>query len=235
MAGVKSASGDALINIDIDLQDPPSLIPQMVKYWLNDGYDVVYTTRTKRKGETVVKRLVSNIGYRILKLFTYVEIERDSGDFRLISRRVINEYVKFGENLPFFRFVIDYIGFNRKQIFYEREARKYGSSGHPLGLGVIFNFFEISLTPFSDFPVRFSLILGLISFIISFVLIVRTLFLFFSGADNISTTSLFLGILIFGSIQSLILGLFGLYIGSIHGQVKNRPRYIINNTIVFEK
>ena len=235
MAGVKAATGDALINIDIDLQDPPSLIPQMVKHWLEDNYDVVYTTRTKRKGETVFKRVISNIGYRILKIFTYVEIERDSGDFRLISRKVINEYVKFGENLPFYRFIIDYIGFNRKQIFYEREPRKYGSSGHPLGLGVIFNFFEISLTPFSDFPVRFSLILGLISFIISSVLIFRTLFLFFSGVDNISTTSLFLGILIFGSIQSLILGLFGLYIGSIHREVKNRPRYIINNTLGFDK
>ena len=235
MAGVKAATGDALINIDIDLQDPPSLIPQMVKHWLEDNYDVVYTTRTKRKGETVFKRVISNIVYRILKIYTYVEIERDSGDFRLISRKVINEYVKFGENLPFYRFIIDYIGFNRKQIFYEREPRKYGSSGHPLGLGVIFNFFEISLTPFSDFPVRFSLILGLISFIISSVLIFRTLFLFFSGVDNISTTSLFLGILIFGSIQSLILGLFGLYIGSIHREVKNRPRYIINNTLGFDK
>ncbi len=234
MAGVKAASGDALINIDIDLQDPPRLIPQMVKYWIEDEYDVVYTTRTKRKGETILKKVISNIGYRILKLFTYVEIQRDSGDFRLISRRVINEYVKFGENLPFFRFVIDYIGFSRKQIFYEREARKYGSSGHPLGLGVIFNFFEISLTPFSDFPVRFSLILGLISFLISAILILRTLFLFFTGEDSISSTSLFLGILIFGSFQSLMLGFLGLYIGSIHREVKKRPRYIVNNYIGFD-
>ena len=129
--------------LDIDLQDPPNLIPKMVNYWLKDKFDVVYTTRTKRKGETIIKKVISNIGYRILKLFTYVEIERDSGDFRLISRRVINEYIKFGENFPFFRFIVDYIGFEKKQIFYERQPRLYGSSGHPLGLGVIFNFFEI--------------------------------------------------------------------------------------------
>ena len=158
-------------------------------------------------------------------------MEKDSGDFRLISRRVIDEYKNFGENFPFFRFIVDWIGFERKQIFYEREPRRFGKSGHPLGLGVIFNFFEISLTPFTDFPVRFSLILGFISFFISFVVVIRTLYLYFTGVDEISTTSMFVAILIFGSIQSLILGFLGLYIGSIHRQVKNRPLYIIDNII----
>lgn len=231
MAGVRASSGDALINIDIDMQDPPELIPEMIKFWLNDSYDVVYTTRTKRLGEGFIKPFISNVGYRILKFFTYVPMEKDSGDFRLISRRVIDEYKKFGENLPFFRFIVDWIGFERKQIFYEREPRRYGKTGHPLGLGVIFNFFEISLTPFTDFPVRFSLMLGFISFFISFIVVIRTLYLFFSGEDDISTTSMFVAILIFGSIQSLILGFLGLYIGSIHRQVKNRPLYIIDNVI----
>ena len=164
MAGVNFSSGDALINIDIDLQDPPSLIKEMIKYWREENYDVVFTTRTKRHGETFVKKFVSSIGYKILKKFTNIPIEKDSGDFRLISRRVIEEYKKFSEVYPFFRFVIDWIGFKRKQIFYERNARKKGETKHPFGLGIFFNFFEISLTPFTDAPIRFALVFGILSF-----------------------------------------------------------------------
>ena len=91
MAGIKLSSGDALINIDIDLQDPPSLIPKLVKYWKEENYDVVFTTRTNRQGEGLFKRIISSIGYRVLKMFTYIPIERDSGDFKLISRKVIDE------------------------------------------------------------------------------------------------------------------------------------------------
>ena len=158
MAGVKLATGDALINIDIDLQDPPSLIKEMVKYWREQKYEVVFTTRTKREGESFVKKFVSSVGYKILKKYTNIPIEKDSGDYRLISRRVIDEYKKFSEVYPFFRFVIDWIGFKRKQIFYERQPRRIGKTKHPLGLGVFFNFFEISLTPFTDTPIRFALI-----------------------------------------------------------------------------
>jgi dolichol-phosphate mannosyltransferase len=89
MAGVKMSSGDALVNLDIDLQDPPSLIKELVKYWREEKYDVVFTTRTKRLGEPFVKKVVSSIGYKLLKLFSNVQMEKDSGDFRLISRRVI--------------------------------------------------------------------------------------------------------------------------------------------------
>ena len=181
------------------------------------------------------KKFISAIGYRILKLFTYVDMEKDSGDFKLISKRVIEEYKKFNEIYPFFRFVVDWIGFERKQIFYERRARKKGKSQHPFGLGVIFNFFEISLAPFSDFPIRFSLIMGFLSFIISSFVLFRTLYLYFSGETQISSTSIFLAILFFGSIQALILGFLGLYLGSVHKQSKNRPMYIIDKLYGFDK
>ena len=118
MAGIKMSSGDALINLDIDLQDPPSLIKELVRYWREEKYDVVFTTRTKRLGEPIVKKIVSSVGYKLLKLFSNVQMEKDSGDFRLISRRVIEEYKKFNEIYPFFRFVVDWIGFKRKQVFY---------------------------------------------------------------------------------------------------------------------
>lgn len=233
MAGVNFSSGDALINIDIDLQDPPSLIKEMIKYWREENYDVVFTTRTKRHGETFVKKFVSSIGYKILKKFTNIPIEKDSGDFRLISRRVIEEYKKFSEVYPFFRFVIDWIGFKRKQIFYERNARKKGETKHPFGLGIFFNFFEISLTPFTDAPIRFALVFGILSFFVCLLIMLRTLFLYFSGEPDISTTSLFVAILFFGSIQSLILGVLSVYIGSIFKETKKRPLYIVESSIGF--
>lgn len=234
MAGIKFSSGDALVNIDIDLQDPPSLIKKMVKYWKEENYEVVFTTRTKREGEGTLKKIISSIGYRILKKFTNIPIEKDSGDFRLISRRVINEYKKFSEVYPFFRFIVDSIGFKRKQIFYERQPRRKGETKHPFGLGVFFNFFEISLTPFTDAPIRFALLFGILSFLVCLVIMTRTIILFFSGESDISTTSLFVAILFFGSIQSLVLGILSLYIGSIFKETKNRPLYIVESTLGFE-
>jgi glycosyltransferase involved in cell wall biosynthesis len=234
MAGIQMSTGDALVNLDIDLQDPPSLIAEMVKHWREDGFDVVFSTRTKRHGEPFVKKIISSIGYKILKKFTNIPIEKDSGDFRLISRKVITEYKKFSEVYPFFRFVVDWIGFKRKQIFYERKARRKGNTKHPLGLGIIYNFFEISFTPFTDAPLRFALIFGIISFIVCFIIMIRTLLLFLIGEPNISTTSLFVAILFFGSINSLILGILSVYIGSIFKDSKKRPLYIIESCYGFD-
>ena len=233
MAGVQMSSGDALVNLDIDLQDPPSLIKEMVKYWREDNYDVVFTTRTARQGEPIVKKIISSIGYKILKAFSNIPVEKDSGDFKLISKRVIDEYKKFSEVYPFFRFVIDWIGFKRKQIFYVRKPRREGKTKHPF-MGVFFNFFEISFTPFTDAPLRFALIFGIISFLACFFIMLRTLFLFFSAEPNISPTSIFVAILFFGSIQSLILGVLSIYVGSIFKESKKRPLYIIEKTYGFE-
>ncbi|MDC0384412.1 glycosyltransferase family 2 protein [bacterium] len=234
MAGIQMSTGDALINLDIDLQDPPSLIAEMVKHWREDGFDVVFSTRTKRHGEPLIKKIISSIGYKILKKFTNIPIEKDSGDFRLISKKVITEYKKFSEVYPFFRFVVDWIGFKRKQIFYERKPRRKGNTKHPLGLGIIYNFFEISFTPFTDAPLRFALIFGIISFIACFIIMIRTILLFLMGEPNISTTSLFVAILFFGSINSLILGILSIYIGSIFKDSKKRPLYIIESSYGFD-
>ena len=233
MAGIQMSTGDALVNLDIDLQDPPSLIAEMVKHWREDGFDVVFSTRTKRDGEPLIKKIISSIGYKILKKFTNIPIEKDSGDFRLISRKVITEYKKFSEVYPFFRFVVDWIGFKRKQIFYERKPRRKGNTKHPLGFGIIYNFFEISFTPFTDAPLRFALIFGIISFIACFIIMIRTILLFLMGEPNISTTSLFVAILFFGSINSLILGILSIYIGSIFKDSKKRPLYIIESSYGF--
>ena len=234
MAGLRNATGDAAIYLDIDLQDPPDLIPKMVNYWLHEEYDVVYTTRKKTSGNNFFLKMLSKIGYAALSKFSNIHVDADSGDFKLVSRRVINEYVKFTEVDPFYRLIVEYIGFKKKQIFYDRRQRTRGKS--KFGIFKIFTgFFEIALFPFSDFPLRFAFIFGFLSFFVCIIVMIRTLYLFFSGVGNISTTSIFVAILFFAGIQSFITGILAIYIGMIHKETMKRPLYIIDNTIGFDE
>lgn len=235
MAGIKMSSGDAVINIDVDLQDPPALIPKMVKEWRENGSDVVFTTRTKRLGESTIKKIISSAGYKILRHASNIAVTEDSGDFRLISKRVINEYKKFSEVYPFFRFLTDWIGFKRSQIFYERRPRRKGTTKHPLRLNLLYDFFEISLMPFTDTPLRLTLVFGIFSFFICSIVMLRTLFMHFTGVPEFGTTLIFVSILIFGSAQSLIIGVLSVYIGSIYKQTKKRPLYIIDKVYGLEE
>ena len=210
------------------------LIQKMVNYWLHGGYDVVYTTRQQTSGNNYFLKILSKIGYFILSKFSNIHVDINSGDFKLISRRVINEYVKFTEVDPFYRLIVEYIGFKKKQIYYERRKRIRGKS--KFGIFKIFTgFFEIALFPFSDFPLRFAFIFGLISFFICIVVMLRTLYFFFSGVGDISTTSIFVAILFFAGIQSFITGILAIYIGMVHKETMKRPLYIIEKTIGFDE
>lgn len=233
MAGLRNATGNAAIYLDIDLQDPPDLIPKMVNYWLHEGYDVVYTTRKKTSGNNFVLKILSKIGYFILSKFSNIHVDADSGDFKLISRRVIDEYIKFTEVDPFYRLIVEYIGFKKKQIFYDRRKRAQGKSKFSI-FKIFTGFFEIALFPFSDFPLRFAFIFGFLSFFVCIIVMLRTLYLFFFGVGNINTTSIFVAILFFAGIQSLITGILAMYIGMVHKETMKRPLYIIDNTIGFD-
>ena len=235
MAGLRHATGDAAVYLDIDLQDPPELINKMVKYWINDGYDVVYTTRKKTSGNNFFLRMLSKVGYFVLARTSNIKVDVDSGDFKLINRKVINEYIKFNEIDPFYRLIVEYVGFKKKQIFYERRKRTSGKSKFSL-IKIFNNFFEISLFPFSDFPLRFAFIFGFLSFVVCMFVMLRTLFLHFGGLTSqyISTTSIFIAILFFAGIQSLIIGFLAIYIGLIHKETKRRPLYIVDNAIGFD-
>jgi glycosyltransferase involved in cell wall biosynthesis len=233
MAGLKNCIGDAAIYLDIDLQDPPDLIKEMVHSWVNENYDVVFTTRKRREQQWFMK-FITKIGYKILEKTSYINMAKDSGDFRLISRKVIDQYVGFKEINPFFRFLVDFIGFKKKQIFYNREAREFGKSNFSL-YKIFHQFFEISLVPFSDFPIRIALIFGLVSFFVCTGILIRTAYLYLSGVVEISTTSIFGAILLFGGIQSLILGILAVYIGSIFKETKQRPIYIVQEKIGFDE
>ncbi len=233
MAGIRNSSGDALVYLDIDLQDPPELIPKMYKYYLEHNYDVVFTTRSKRYGEGIIKKIITSFGYFLLKKTTYIDMSSNSGDFRLISRRVINQYIKFDEINPFYRFLIDWIGFKKKQIFYERKPREKGKSKFPLDIKVIRQFFEISLIPFSDTLLRFIFLIGILAFLTSITIGCIILVKFFLGMNIPGWTAIMTAILFFGATTSLSLGILALYISSIFKEVKKRPSYIIENKIGF--
>lgn len=233
MAGLKNCKGDAAIYLDIDLQDPPELIKSMVHAWMNENYDVVFTTRKKREQNWFMK-LLTKTGYKILEKTSYINMAKDSGDFRLIDKKVIDQYINFKEINPFFRFLVDFIGFKKKQIYYNREGREFGKSNFSL-YKIFYQFFEISLVPFSDFPIRMALIFGLVSFFVCTIILIRTVYLYLSGAVIISSTSIFGAILLFGGIQSLILGILAVYIGSIFKETKQRPIYIVQEKIGFQE
>ena len=233
MAGLKNCKGDAAIYLDIDLQDPPELIKSMVHAWINENYDVVFTTRKKREQNWFMK-LLTKTGYKILEKTSYINMEKYSGDFRLIDRKVIDQYINFKEINPFFRFLVDFIGFRKKQIYYNRENREFGKSNFSL-YKIFYQFFEISLVPFSDFPIRMALIFGLVSFFVCTIILIRTAYLYLSGVVIISSTSIFGAILLFGGIQSLILGILAVYIGSIFKETKQRPIYIVQEKIGFHE
>ncbi len=233
MAGLRNSTGDALVYLDIDLQDPPELIPKMFKYFLEEKYDVVFTTRTSRAGESLFKRALSSVGYYFLKRTTNIDMQSNSGDFRLISRKVINHYTKFNEINPFYRFLIDWIGFKRKQIFYARKPRKKGESKFPIGFNVIKQFFEISLIPFSDTLLILIFFVGLIAFLTSVTIGSVILVKFFLGMNIPGWTALMTAILFFGATTSFTLGVMALYISSIFKEIKKRPSYIIDKKIGF--
>tara|TARA_B110000003_G_scaffold258807_1_gene278273 strand:- start:1720 stop:2670 length:951 start_codon:yes stop_codon:yes gene_type:complete len=233
MAGLKHCKSDAAIYTDIDLQDPPELMKEMIDFWIKENYEVVFTTRKNIKASLPMK-ILSKIGYSILEKVTYINITKDSGDFRLIGKKVINEYVKFREINPFFRFLVDFIGFKKKQILYERDVRIHGKTNFTF-YKIFHQFFEISMIPFSDFPIRVSLIFGLTSFFICTFILIRTGFLYFTGTDAISSTSIFGAILLFGGIQSLTLGILSVYVGAILKETKKRPLYIVENNYGFEE
>ena len=205
----------------------------MVHAWINENYDVVFTTRKKREQNWFMK-LLTKTGYKILEKTSYINMAKDSGDFRLIDRKVIDQYINFKEINPFFRFLVDFIGFRKKQIYYNRENREFGKSNFSL-YKIFYQFFEISLVPFSDFPIRMALIFGLVSFFVCTIILIRTAYLYLSGVVIISSTSIFGAILLFGGIQSLILGILAVYIGSIFKETKQRPIYIVQEKIGFQE
>jgi dolichol-phosphate mannosyltransferase len=228
-AGIDKSMGNAISIIDADMQDPPELIPVLYKKY-SEGFDVVYAIRIKRKDRSVVKKIAYNMFYRILSRLSSVNIPLDTGDFRVISRKVADVLKAMPEQQKFLRGQIAWIGFKQTYIEYEREERAAGEPGYTWKK--LFHLAIDGITSFSNVPLRMATIAGLIVSGISFLLILYALYShFFLGLDTPKGwTSLMISVLFIGGIQLLSIGIIGEYISRLISNTRQRPLYVIEES-----
>ncbi len=232
-AGIDHASGDVVVVIDGDLQDPPEVIPEMVAKW-EEGYKVVYGIRNSRKGENILKLFTAGLFYRILNKLSDLKLPRDTGDFRLMDRDVVNALCAIREENRYIRGLVSWIGFSQYGLVYERDARYAGTTKFNFSRMIKFAFDGI--TGFSDKPLRFSTRIGMwitvTAFIFTIWLIIGKLITPDSTVPG--WTSLLVVVLFLGGIQLLSIGALGEYIGRIYRETKRRPLYIVANKYGFD-
>ncbi|MEM7103953.1 MAG: glycosyltransferase family 2 protein [Bacteroidota bacterium] len=227
-AGLDHAEGDAVVIIDGDLQDPPEFIEDLYRKW-QEGYEVVYAKRKKRKGEKRLKRYTAAIFYRILSSITSINIPIDTGDFRIIDRKVVEALKQMPEHNKFIRGQIAWIGFNQVALEYERDERHSGTTGYTIKK--MFSFAMDGITAFSNFPLRLVTFAGFVVSLVAFILILYALYSKFILKDFVQGwTSIMLSILFLGGIQLISIGIIGEYISRINNNARNRPLYIIRES-----
>jgi dolichol-phosphate mannosyltransferase len=233
LAGLEASSGDAVVVIDCDLQDPPELIPELVARW-RDGFDVVYAQRRSREGETLVKRFVSYIGYRVIARIADVEIPKNTGDFRLMSRRVVDHVVALKESHGFLRGLVALVGFRQTSVLYDRDLRAAGSGKYNrffgsllIGLNGVFGF--------SLYPLRLISITGIVFSLVAFMLGIIYFILKLAGAPfPVGNPTIVILVTFFAGVQLLSLGVMGEYIGRIYDETRERPKYIVESRHGFD-
>ncbi len=227
-AGLDKSKGDAVVIMDGDLQDPPEVIPKMYSKY-KEGYEVVYGQRLKRKGESIFKKITAKYFYRILKKITNVNIPVDTGDFRLIDRKIVNDLKNMPEQNKFLRGQIAWLGYRQTSVFFERDERKFGKTGYPFSK--MLKFALDGITGFSDVPLQFVTKTGIFISFISFLVILYAIFSHFILERTITGwTSLIISSMFIGGVQLISVGIIGEYISRINKNVQNRPLYIIDQT-----
>jgi glycosyltransferase involved in cell wall biosynthesis len=224
-AGVDLASGDAVIVMDADLQDPPEVILDLAARW-RDGYDIVYAVREAREGETRFKRATATAFYRALNRISEVEVPVDVGDFRLVDRRALDVFSTMRESNRFVRGMFSWIGLSQTGVPYRRHERFAGETKYPLRK--MLRFAATGVTSFSAAPLRAALNLGFFVSIVSFLIGMWSLIVKVAGFFNVpGWTSIVVVVSFIGGIQLIVLGVIGEYIGDIHTEVKRRPLYVV--------
>jgi dolichol-phosphate mannosyltransferase len=234
LAGLEYSRGDAVIVMDVDLQDPPELLTAMVAKW-REGYDVVLAQRTRRTGEPWIKRLVAETGYKVINKIAEVRIPPNTGDFRLMSRRVVNEVVRLKESHGFLRGMVAVVGFKQYLLPFERPARFSGETNYNrffgslrIGFNGIFCFSTYALT----LSTQFGFLIAGGSFVIALAYLIMKLCGFPFPVGN---PTLVILILFMGGIQLISVGILGEYIGRIYEEVRARPRFIVDRAEGFER
>ena len=226
IAGLDYATGDAAIFMDADLQDPPELIPELIQYW-EQGYDDVYARRRTREGETFFKKFTSKMYYRVLQKMTKVEIQVDTGDFRLLDRRCINALKKLRESQRNTKSMFSWIGYNKKEVLYDREPRVAGKT--KWNYKKLVDLAIDGITSFTTSPLRLSTFIAIPTFIVLAVYFIYVIAKCFVVHEAIQAyQAIILLILFFSGIQILLFGIVGEYLGRIFNETKNRPLYLVN-------
>lgn len=232
-AGLDNCLGKAVVIIDGDLQDPPEIIPELYKKY-QEGHEVVYARRRKREGETVFKKFTARLFYRILNGITNIDIPLDTGDFRLIDRKVVEVLKNMPEKNKFLRGQIAWMGFSQTYVEFDRSERKSGVTGYTFKK--MLKLALDGITGFSDVPLRLVTNAGIIVSAISFLVIIYALAKHFVFGETITGwTSLIVSSMFIGGIQLVSIGIIGEYIGRISTDVRDRPLYIIQETNIEKK
>ena len=227
-AGLDYSKGTAVVIIDGDLQDPPEVIPEMYAMY-KEGFEVVYGQRLKRKGDNFFKKITAKYFYRILKKITSISIPLDTGDFRLIDRKIVNDLKNMPEQNKFLRGQIAWLGYRQTSVFFERDERKFGETGYPFSK--MLKFALDGITGFSDVPLQFVTKTGIFISFISFLVILYAIFSHFILERTITGwTSLIISSMFIGGVQLISVGIIGEYISRINKNVQNRPLYIVSET-----
>lgn len=226
IAGLDYANGDAVVIMDSDLQDPPELIHEMINYW-EQGYDDIFAKRNSRKGESFLKKATSKLYYSILQKFTNIDIQKNSGDFRLLDRRCVEALKQIRESQRYTKGLFSWIGYNKKEITFDRDARAAGKTK--------WNYFKLTnlaidgITSFTTSPLRWSAVVGtlcsLVGFIYMLIIIFKTLIY---GIDWPGYASTMVVILFSGGLQLIFLGIIGEYLGRAFYETKGRPLYFVD-------
>jgi dolichol-phosphate mannosyltransferase len=228
LAGMAHARGDAVVVMDVDLQDPPELIREMVARF-QEGFDVVYAQRRNRKGETLIKRVVANVGYRVINRIAEVNIPPNTGDFRLMSRRVVDEVVKLKESHGFLRGMVALVGFKQTSILFERPERFAGQGNYNRFLGSV-RIGMNGVVCFSNYLLSLSTLFGFLVAGLSFLGGLGYLIAKFAGVEfPIGNPTIVLLVLFLGGVQLISIGILGEYIGRIYLETKQRPTYIVRS------
>ena len=232
-AGIEAASGDAVALIDADLQDPPELLEQMIAHW-EEGYDVVYGVRASREGESAFKTTTARWFYRLLNRLSEVSIPLDTGDFRLMDRKVVDVLCAMPERHRFVRGLVAWIGHRQLALPYERKQRAAGETKYPLRK--MLRFATDGILSFSSKPLQISTNLGIAASCLSLVGIVYAVVMRLTTSNWVEGwTTLLIAVLFLGGVQLISLGIIGEYIGRIYQESKGRPLYVVRKRIGFER
>ena len=232
-AGLDNCKGDAAVVIDADLQDPPSVILEMIKKW-EEGYDVIFGKRRERAGESAFKLITAKWFYRFINKLSDVDMPLDTGDFRLMDRNALNQFLSMRETYRFVRGMVAWIGFKQTFVEYDRESRFAGTTKYPLKK--MLRLASDAILSFSNTPLKVATFVGFITSIFAFFGIIYSLYMrLFTDNFVEGWTLLMISVLLIGGIILLVLGIIGEYVGRIYGEIKQRPLYIIQDKIGFEQ